>query len=204
MEFALVVPAFLLIFVAIIEFAFAFNAFLSVSFASRNATVIATETCGDGTCGHERDYPYSDCQILQSVERDISAPASVAQIQTVDIFWTDSHGVIKGGGAAITTWARSGSTDCDDEGLTVPYTRTTDGYNHDQRCSILAGCPTLPDIGTDSHPTTDTIGVRITYHYNWHTPYATIFQLIPGAIEIPPAGGWEIARSAEMRMEPTL
>ncbi len=203
-EFALVLPVFLLVLMAVIEFSFAFNAFLSVSFASRNATVIATETCGDGTCGHLREFPFSDCQILMSIERDMMAPASAQQIGQVEIMWTDANGVIKGNGSAITTWARTGSTACNDDGLRVPYTRTSNQYPHDERCSIVNGCPTLDGVGSDTHATIDTIGVRITYQYNWHTPYAAVFQLLPGAVDIPPAGGWQITRSAEMRMEPTL
>lgn len=203
-EFALILPVFLLTLVALIEFGFAFNAYLSVSFASRNATVIATETCGDGTCGHERDFAWSDCEILWSVERDITPPAVPAQIVSVDILWTDTNGNIMGDGQAYSTWTRTGTTACNDDGASVPYTLTRNEYPHEERCSILAGCPTIPDYAGDEHTTVDTIGVRITYNYFWHTPYAAVFTLLPGSHEdIPPAGGLVVVRSAEMRMEPT-
>jgi Flp pilus assembly protein TadG len=65
-EFAVVFPLFWLVLVGLIEFSFAFQSVLSVSFASRNAAVIAAEAGAS---------PTGDCSILRSVEGDVGAPS---------------------------------------------------------------------------------------------------------------------------------
>ena len=59
-----------MLFLGIIEFAFAFNAILAVNFASRNAALYAAEA-GTNAGG--------DCVILNSIEDDISAPGEHRQ-----------------------------------------------------------------------------------------------------------------------------
>jgi len=130
-EFALVFPLFWMVLIALIEFAFAFQAVLAVSFSSRNAAVIAAEA---GPAG------MADCAILKSIEGDLTAPSSPSQIQKVDIYWTDSNGVIRSG--ATTTYTRSGSTTipCTVNGasFTVPYAPPSpNGYPIASRCAVV-------------------------------------------------------------------
>jgi Flp pilus assembly protein TadG len=182
-EFALVFPIFLLLFMATIEFGLAFNAVLNVNYASRNATLLAAEA--GNSAG-------ADCVILQSVEDDIGTPATDAGIQSVDIYWAEPDGTIKAG--RINHYVRSGSTTCsysDGSSLTVPYTETVGGYPDIGRCNALKGCGS-------SHPGLDTIGVSIAYRHAWRTPMAAI---IPG---VGPASGFSFSRSNAMRMEPIL
>jgi hypothetical protein len=198
-EFALVFPVFLSVLIAVIEFAFVSNALLALSFAARDASAIAAEACGDGTCGLFSDYPTADCHILERIERDIQAPADPARIIAVSVYWTDINGHIAGNGAAVTRYERGGETTCDSEGATVPYTLVEDGYPQAQRCSIMSGCPNVDGVDGDEHDGLDTIGVRIDYDYPWHTPYATLFGAFGGSQD-----GFEMSRGSEMRMEPTL
>ena len=64
-EFALVFPIFFTLFLGIVEFAFAFNALLSVNFASRNAALAAAEA--GNAAG-------ADCVILSGIESDMTRP----------------------------------------------------------------------------------------------------------------------------------
>src|SRR6185436_8825286 len=65
-EFALVVPLFMGILIAIVEFAFTFNAVLAAQYSSRDAALVAAEAGNsDG----------ADCAILSTVEADMGAPA---------------------------------------------------------------------------------------------------------------------------------
>ena len=64
-EFALVFPIFILLIVGLIEFAFAFNALLSVNFASRDAALLAAEAGEDSG---------SDCVVLLEHRRGRAAP----------------------------------------------------------------------------------------------------------------------------------
>jgi hypothetical protein len=180
-EFALVFPLFFTLFLGVIEFAFAFNAILSVNFASRNAALAAAEA-GTASGG--------DCVILSGVEDDVSAPANHANIVRLEIYRAKSNGddYVP---AEKSTWTRTGSTPCtlpDATSITVPYTRTANGYPEANRCNILAGCG-----GT--HTTIDHIGVRIFYDH----PYVTPLESFVGT-----GTGFTFDRSNVMRMEPIL
>lgn len=180
-EFALVFPLFILIFMGTIEFALAFNAVLDVNYGSRNAALLAAEA---GSAAG------ADCVILQSVEDDVRAPSMDPAIASVDIYWAAADGDVKAG--FVNHYIRSGSTTCtypDDSVLVVPYTATVLGYKDITRCNTLKGCGS-------SHPGLDTVGVTITYQHTWRTPIASFI----GAV----GPGFTIVRSNTMRMEPIL
>ena len=46
------------------------------------------------------------------------------------------------------------------------------------------------------HPGLDTIGVQITYNYQWHTPLKSLLGFT--------GPGWTIVKSNAMEMEPVL
>jgi len=186
-EFALVVPLFFVLFTAIIEFGFLFNATLATSYGTRDASLIAAEA-GDVAGG--------DCVILQKVEQDMGAPADANSITQVEIYWAnDTTGVQIAG--AVNTYTRTGSTTCSVNGanVTVPYTISgAQGYIADDRCNILAGCGV--DSAGRTHDSVDTIGVAVTYNYKFHTPLKSLLGWT--------GGGINFTRSNAMRMEPVL
>jgi len=178
-EFALVFPLFFVMLLGIIEFAFAFNAILSVNFASRNAALAAAES-GSAIGG--------DCVILKSIEDDISAPADKNHITSITVYRAKSNGDPYTP-AESTSFARTGSLTCtmpDGSTATVPYTRTSNGYPEINRCNVLAGCG-----GT--HTTIDHLGVRINYMHTYVTPLQTF---------VGTGSGFSFERSNVMRMEP--
>ncbi len=182
-EFSLVVPIFLLIVIALIEFALAFHGLLSINFASRDAALFAAEMSSDSG---------ADCIILQSIEEDVDKPAREAGIEEVRVYWaTDTGGVMPGN--PVNVYHRVGSTTCalpDGASVTVPYTLVgAAGYPEDQRCDVLGGCG-------GAHDSVDTIGVRITYTHTWVTPLADILSF--------GGPGFEFTHSTAMRMEPSL
>lgn len=187
MEFSLVVPLFLVLLTAIIEFGLLFNATLASSVGTRDASLVAAEA-GDLAGG--------DCVILQKIESDMSAPADPGSIQTVQVYWANATtGVAISG--AVNTYTRTGSMTCDVQGvsITVPYSLSgTKGYQAADRCNLLAGC------GNDSvlrnHPGVDTIGVSVAYDYQWHTPLKALLGWT--------GNGVNFIRSNAMRMEPIL
>jgi Flp pilus assembly protein TadG len=185
-EFAIVFPIFLIVALGIIEFAFVFNAVLATNFASRTATLVAAEA--GNTIG-------GDCVILRSVESEVGAPADRGRITQVDIFWSNANGTQKG--TNVNTYTRTGSTSCTIPGsgtITVPYTRTANGYPDLNRCNVLAGCPNEPD--GDQHTGLDTIGVRVRYSHLWKSP---LHNFLPGS-----GSGYVFERVNAMRMEPVL
>ena len=72
----------------------------------------------------------------------------------------------------------------DGNSITLPYTRTQDGYPEAGRCNVLAGCD-----GREL----DHVGVKVTYRYQWKTPIG--HGISPFL---------DVTRSNSMRMEPVL
>lgn len=155
-EFALLLPLVLLLVVGVVEFSFVWNSRNTVLFASRDGSMLAAEGGNeDGT----------DCVVLQRIESDVYSPSTALRIQQVTVYWSDRNGDQIGSNQNV--YSRSGSTSCtypDGNTITVPYTLTTAGYVESARCSTLAGCG-------GSHPTVDTIGVRVTYQHFWATSF---------------------------------
>lgn len=180
-EFALVIPIFITLFVAICEFAFLFTTYLSASFTSRDAVQVAAEM-GDAPC--------SDEVILARIERDLSGPANVNRIQSVEIFWSDEYGNVKGG--AKNTWIRSGNSSCtlpDTSVISIPYRQTTGSYPLSDRCNIVSAVSCAA-----GHTSIDTIGVTITYRYGWITPLPALVGMS--------GTGTTIVQTNVMRLEP--
>jgi Flp pilus assembly protein TadG len=61
-EFALVLPLFMVLLMGVIEFAFMFNATMAINFATRDASLIAAESGSQAT---------ADCAILARIEQSI-------------------------------------------------------------------------------------------------------------------------------------
>jgi Flp pilus assembly protein TadG len=192
-EFALILPIFLVLLMALLEFAFVLNAVLNTNYASRNAALLAAEA---GSAAG------ADCVILQSIENDMTAPTRDNKIVQVEVFRADHNGNPIGTG---NLYVRSGSTTCQypsGPDITVPYSLSTSGYPESQRCNYLGGCPAL------GRTELDMVGVSITYDYAWHTPLQALLQWLPG--HGTPSGpglsgsGYTIVKSNCMRMEPVL
>jgi Flp pilus assembly protein TadG len=189
-EFALVIPIFLIIFISVIEFGFMLNATLAVNFATRDAALIAAEA---------GNADLADCTILRYVENDISEPLSDAQIQSVTIYQADRAGQPVPGVQNVYT--RSGSTECvfsATDTVDLPYTATSSAYPTEDRCNELAGCAVDGSPGV--HVPLDSIGVRVTYRYPYHTPIGNLLPFLPGAS----TGYLDFTWANVMRMEPIL
>jgi Flp pilus assembly protein TadG len=180
-EFALVLPLFMTMTLALLEFAFVFNAILAVNYASRDAALLAAEA-GDGAG--------ADCIILRSVEQDLTAPTDRARVSRVEIYESNTDGAMVG---TATVYQRGASTTtctfADGTVIEVPYLRTANGYPEASRCAMLAGCG-------PSSPTLDLVGVRISYAHAWITPLRAFIAADPN--------GFAFDRSNVMRMEPVL
>jgi hypothetical protein len=180
-EFALVVPLFLTLVVAIFEFSFMFTTHVSASFASRDGSQIAAEL-GDAPC--------ADHAILKRIQGDMQAPIDPNKIVTIDIFWADVNGNVKGG--AINSWDFGGTSSCplpDGSVISVPFHQTASSYPLNARCNIVsaAGCQA-------GHTTIDTIGVTVKYQYAWVTPLSNLIGLAGSAPLI--------VQTSYMRLEP--
>jgi Flp pilus assembly protein TadG len=178
-EFILVFPLFFVIILAIVEFAFTMNAWVSVAFAPRDAALAAAEAGNNTT---------ADCSILRAVDSGMTTPAKNAAVTEVRVFKADTNGKPLG---PVNVYDRAGTTDCplaDGTAATVDYRLVSATYDETTRCNELQGCKV--------QPTVDTIGVQISYAYSWVTP---LHLLIPTV-----GPGYTMVKSNAMRMEPVL
>jgi hypothetical protein len=191
---------------AVIEFAFMFNALLSIGHASRDAALVAAEAGNSAA---------ADCVILRTIEADVTAPASTSRITTVLIYRTDKNGSpLNSNSYTRTGVAVDGdpnSTSCllaDQTKVVVPYKATSTGYPAGQvavppgRCNIVSGCPAGAPTPLQ---TLDTIGVKISYQHQWVTPFGFLFNFVTQAPTNggPPVGPL-LVQSNTNRMEPVL
>lgn len=184
-EFALVLPIFILVIIAFIEFAFAFSTLNTLHFVARDIAQYAAEA------GNAQG---ADCSTLNLLENELSASSSPTGLSTVLIYWSDGNGAVVSG--RTNQYNRTGTMTCTDVNgvsLTLPYTAITSLYAEAQRCTVLLGC-TSPPMAMN-HPTLDTIGVRLTYTYNWKTPLATLLTFTSAPV---------FTSTQQVRMEPVL
>lgn len=187
-EFALVLPIFMVLLIGIIEFAFVFNASLGLNFATRSASLVAAE---------EGNLLGADCAIIDAVQRSIGSPMVLLPGDTVTISEADRNGNLVAGKNDVWDYSptlHSCTTPTDT--YSVHFTPRAPGYpatgveDNSGRCDILQGCgPTTP---------LDSISVSVTYHYNYHTPLGN-FLALPGW-----GTGFDLTWSNVMRLEPNL
>lgn len=188
-EFALVIPIFLTVVIAICEFSILFTSYLSITFASRDAVQLAAEL---------GNSPGVDCAVIQRITADVNTPANPQLIKTVEIYLVDTatgNSAPVAGSIATYTYT-GGSNQCTlPDGVTkinVPYSPTpptTTGYPEAGRCNVNSGTGCVP-----TKQTVDTIAVRITYQYKWITPFAAAGG----------ANGPMLTVTSVMRLEPVL
>jgi hypothetical protein len=179
-EFGLVLPLFLLVLIAFIEFAFAFSTMNALNYVTRNVALVVAE--GGNRIG-------TDCTALASLERDLGDTSDRSGVVAVEVYFSDENGNMLG--SQLNRYDRSGSMTCSDlDGVsrTLPYTAGSSTYLEAGRCNVLAGCG-----GT--HTKLDTVGVRITYNYTWKTPLSALL----GFLGLP-----TFVATQQMQMEPVL
>lgn len=186
MEFALIVPILVLVFMGIVELALMFNAYVGVNRASQNGTHVAA------TIGNQAG---ADCLILRGIESDVTAPNDRSRINWVGIEYTSMAGNQV---YLRQRYDRTGSLTCtlpDGSTTTVPYTLSMNGYPEPVRCAVLAGCPDL----TPARSTVDNIGVSVNYRHRWATPLNAVYDFFDGG-----DAGWTFTQRNIFRVEPTL
>ena len=185
-EFAFVFPLFMVLLVAVVEYGFLMNATLASSYATRDASLIAAEA--GNAAG-------ADCAILKKIEDDINGPSDPANITTVQIYWADAAtGAVKSG--KVDTYTRSATPTllCNVGGVAfnLKYGAVpTLLYPYTDRCNVINGASCVA-----GHSGLDTIGVQITYIYQWHTPLKSLLGFT--------GSGWTIVKANAMEMEPVL
>jgi hypothetical protein len=144
-EFALVLPLFVFLLMAAIEFGMLYNSILSIQFAARQGVSVAAQAGGVDT---------ADCSILNAIERSLLPPIEHSHIEFVEIFRSDSAGDPVPG--VVNRYERTGTLTCG--ATTQPYSLIGgEGYVQVERKDTLADG-------------LDVVGVRLGYGYDGITP----------------------------------
>ena len=178
-EFVLVFPLFFIIILAIIEFGFTMNAWVSVDFATRDAALAAAEAGNADS---------ADCSILRALDGSLTTPANSQAVTEVRVFKADANGNALG---PVNVYDRAGTTSCplaDGTASSLSYHLVSATYAASARCNELQGCKV--------QTTVDTVGVQIVYKYSWVTPLHFMMPTL--------GPGYSMVKANAMRMEPVL
>ena len=195
-EFAIVVPVFLLLLLGMLEFGLAFTHNQALEYATREgARVGAALANGGGPLGCSAGPPIQspnastvDPLIIAAVERVLDSPGSpiannLARVPAIHIYKADANGnEVAGGPVDIWTYNQGAGPTVDGRALDYTLSSATWGA-----CSRQNGDPA------------DSLGVSLTYSYQMQTGYGAILRFFGGA-------GWSTIQMSDrtvMDLNPT-
>ena len=173
-EFALVLPVFLLLLLIMFEFGFAYNHNLTVGLASRDGARTGASLANGGaiSCSGGNDPNKVDAQIVAGVQRILKSPGSDVQmsdVQSVRIYKADSSG--NQIGSYVDVWAYTGSGSGPD---VIPG----NGTEHIDFTQSSTGWPVC---SRDNGGNPDALGVEVRYQYRLKTPLARLVGFLNGS-----------------------
>ncbi len=190
-EFALLVPVFMLLLLAMLEFGFVFDHTLTIEYATREGARVGsalvngggTLGCGSGQSPNKDDV---DPLIVAAVTRVLTSPGSrvrVAGIPTIRIYKANASGSEAG---PVNVWRYTPGAGPTVDGRQLDYSMLSTGWTACSRTN-------LPPVGPDS------IGVSLTYTYRMQTGLGSILGFFGGT-------GWStiaVSDRTVMAMNPT-
>jgi hypothetical protein len=183
-EFAFIVPVFMIFLLGMLEFGFAFDHLLTLNYASREGARVGAALADGSKLPDCNDV---DKYVVAAVERVLKSDGSpikgdLTRVSSIKIFQATSAGVQSGG--FVNTWVPGSSTLPDGTALSFALQGGT-GWTQCTRDN------------TTAHP--DSMGVSVSYTYRAITPLAGILDFIGG-------GGWSnlpMSDKTVMALNPT-
>ena len=176
-EFALLVPGFLIVLLSLLEFGLVFNQYLTLEYATREGARVAS-ALADGD-----DVPaicnQVDSQAIAAVQRVLTSPGSQvdeSQIQEIRI-WRST----------LSSAATPGVPDTTARIYIWTYVVPTPGPVVDgqpllfDQTSTAGGAAWPPCSRNDDGATPESIGISLIYRYQMTTPLSGLFRLIGGS-----------------------
>lgn len=168
-EFALVVPVFVLCLLGMLEFGLAFNHNMTLEYATREGSRTAAGL-GDGgstNCLGGIDLDNIDAQVIAGVQRILKSPGSpinMADVTDIAIFRADASG--QPIGSAINVWRYTPGAGPDiDPGIGI------------DRLDFSPSSVGWPVCSRNTGPNPDSVGVRVHYNYAFQTPLGAIADM---------------------------
>jgi hypothetical protein len=180
-EFAMLVPVFLLILTGLLEFGFIFDHAMTINYATREgARSGAAFAAGNTTtmiCNPADGGVEVDKNIIAAVERVLQAPGSQVKsnrVAEIRIYKADTGGAQIGGLANVWTYSPGAGPVVD--GQPLDFVVAQSNWNACSRVNVWSG-----SVAPDS------LGVSIRYTYDFVTPLANILSFFgpPGGVTLP-------------------
>ena len=193
-EFALLVPVFLLILLGMLEFGFAFNHNLTLDVATREGAragaAMADGSQIDTSCGAGTTITAAnvDPLVIAAVQRVLESPGSmidISQIQNITIYEVTSSGTVTG---LSNVWTRTIGA-----GPVVPCVSPA------QKLDFSTSTSGWPASSRTLGATPDSIGVSITYTYQFRSALGGILRFFGGS----GAASLQMTDRTVMALQPT-
>ncbi len=159
-EFALVIPVFLLIVLGIAEFGFAFAHHITMEYATREGARMGAGLANGSATFHCKDV---DDQVVAAVQRVLTASGSqldIDQVGEIRIFKADANGQEAG---LANIWKPGKGPKVD--GVNLLFKLSTGNWDACSRSNAGLGM-------------TDSIGVSLAYDYRYVTPLGSLTGLV--------------------------
>lgn len=164
-EFAMIVPVFMLLLLALLEFGFVFDHTMTISYATRegarSGAAFANGNATTMVCSTSVDV---DKNVIAAVERVLQAPGSQvvpARVSEIRIYSATSTGAQSG--SLFNRWTYSAGSGPVVDGAALDFIQVQNNWNACTRDNTWSG---------SNAP--DSIGVSIQYQYQYVTPLAAI------------------------------
>jgi hypothetical protein len=190
-EFAIVVPVFALILLGALEFGNAFNNHMTIEYATREGsrTGSGLGNGGKSNCVGGVDAYMIDGQTVAAVQRILKSPGSpvdMSKVSEIRLYRADASG--QQTGSQYNTWVYTPGAGPDiDPGVAV------------ERLDFSPSVTNWPVCSRSDGPGPDSIGVQISYTYNFTTPLGGIIRYLGGSS----AGQLAMVDRTVMALNPT-
>jgi hypothetical protein len=200
-EFSMLVPVFLLLLLGMLEFGFAFNHDLTLESATREGAragaaaangTMKDSSCVDSISGSTRAFGSADVDplVIAAVQRVLRSPGSmvdISQVTSITIYQATADGTPVTGKSNV--WPRAIGA-----GANVPCAFPAQKMDFSAPLS-----PNWLASARDNGVTPDSIGVSITYTYQFRSPLGGILRFLGGS----GASSLQITDSTVMALQPT-
>jgi len=194
----------MLILIGMLEFGLMFNHDLTLQYASREGARVGSALgCGANsnspTCDSALPSPQDvDTYVVAAVQRVLEAsgsPIKMAQIGSITIFRATSTGGVNG--SNTDTWIYSKGNGPSVSGQNLDFIRL--GSNGWADSTRVTSATETTNCGSGLSTCPDSIGVKITYQYQYVTPLAAVMRFFGG----PAASTQSLNDQTVMALNPT-
>jgi len=169
-EFAMIVPVFMLLLLGMLEFGFVFDHTLTIQYASREGARVGSALANGGgklgcDTGESPNWTTVDPLVIAAVTRVLTSPGSrvtVDAIPTIQIYEADPNGQELG---PVNVWVYAPGAGPEVDGKKLDFKESSVGW---RACERSNGNPA------------DSIGVSLTYTYQFITPLGGILRFFGG------------------------